>query len=427
MKVEVEEITSVKRRISVQVPAENVTEEIENAYKDLKKTAKIKGFRPGKTPRSILERFYGDQVKMDVTSKIIQDTYSKSLVEKDITPVSQPEIEDIHLEPGEDFTYTAVVEIKPVFDVTGYTGLELKKEEADVTDEKVNERLEETRTMFGRLEDIAEKRPVADGDYVLIERRVLLEGEPLEDQQSQEQVVHLAENEIAEEIRKALIGAQIDEEKIVAYKFPANYPVAEAAGKDGETALKVKSIKARVLPDLDDEFAKKLGEFKSLDELKAKIKEDLEQEENQRIKAAQDQAMIEQILKTNSFDVPDSMVELQIDEMIRNTERRLTMHGMSLERAGADLEKLRDDYREQAVNAVKASLVLEAVAKKESIEASNQDVEDAFQRISERTGRTPNEIKELYKEQSRIQYLKDSIIEENTLDFLRKGAKIVDK
>jgi len=405
LNVQVEEISSVKRKLHIVVPAGVVTDEFDRAYRELKRTARVKGFRPGKAPRSILERFYGDIVRREVMSKIVEETYSKSLEENGLIPVSQPQIEGQEIRSGEDFSYTALVEVKPQLQVSDYLGLEVEREEVRVTEAQVQARLEEIREMFARLVDLEEDRAVQEGDFVLVEQTILMEGAGSEKRGPQEQML---------EVR----SGQLDE---------GVHPDRSLAGKEGILHLGVKAIRRKVLPELDDAFAKRLGEYQTLEELKARVRQELEEEEKRRIVSSMNQAIIDQLLKRHDFEVPEAMVEWQTQAMIRNARRRLAVHGMTLEQAGGSPEQMRARFRDSAIRAVRSSLILEAIARQEGIEVGEEELEETFRSISAQTGRSLQQVREMYQDPDALASLKASKLEEKALDFIRDRAKMLDK
>jgi trigger factor len=427
VKIQIEDMSSVKRRVHVEVPANLVSEEFEKAYQELKRTARVRGFRPGKAPRSVLERYYGDQVRYEVTTRLIQESYGKSLEENGLTPVTPPEIQDIQFQPGEDFRYTAVMEIKPKVEVSEYEGLEVEREDLTVSEQQVDARLDEIRELFARLEDLETPRAIQEGDFVLVQHRMMMDGELQAEQQPQDQMLEMAPGRVEEGLMKALVGLQAGEETQVPHRFPPDHANPKLAGREGTLHVTVKTIRKKVLPELDDAFAKRLGEYPGLAELRVKVRQEVEEGERQRIRAAANEAIIEKLLKRHEFDVPEALVELQIQEMIRNTQRRLAAHGVTLETAGSSPEQMRASYRESAIRAVRASIILEAVAAKEGMEVKEDGLREAYDRIARQSGRDIRQVEDAYREPAALEMLKASILEERALDFLRDRAKMVDK
>jgi trigger factor len=427
VKVEVEDVSSVRRKIHVELPTEVVDEAFEEAYRELKKTARLKGFRPGKAPRSLLERYYGDKVRYDVTTKLFQESYTKSIREKALSPVSQPNIEDMKLRPGEEFRYTAMVEVKPRVGLSDYVGLEAHQEEVRVTDKQVRDRLDEIREMFARLEDVTPDRPVQEGDVVVTEHQLLIEGQPLGNREPQEEMLEIRSDRLDEALYKSLVGVRLGEEAEVPRQFSPDEPDPSLAGKEGVLRLKVKSIRQKILPELDDHFAQRMGEYTSLEDLRVTVREELEETERRRIISDMNQALIEQLLERHPIEVPEAMVELQIEQMIRNAKRRLAVHGLTMEQAGSNPEEMRARFRDSAVGAVRTTLILEAIADREGIQVADQDLNEAYEKIAKQTGRDVQAVKGLYRNSDASENLKASLLEEKTLDFLRDKANIVKK
>jgi len=427
LNVQVEEISSVKRKLHIVVPAGVVTEEFDRAYRELKRTARVKGFRPGKAPRSILERFYGDIVRREVMSRIVEETYSRSLEENGLIPVSQPQIEGQEIRSGEDFSYTALVEVKPQLQVSNYLGLEVEREEVRVTEAQVQARLDEIREMFARLVDLEEDRAVQEGDFVLVEQTILMEGGGSEKRGPQEQMLEVRSGQLEEGVLKALIGLSVGGQAELPRRFPQDHPDRGLAGKEGILRLGVKAIRRKVLPELDDAFAKRLGEYQTLEELKARVRQELEEEEKRRIVSSMNQAIMDQLLKRHDFEVPEAMVEWQTQAMIRNARRRLAVHGMTLEQAGVSPEQMRARFRDSAIRAVRSSLILEAIARQEGIEVGEEELEETFRSISAQTGRSLQQVREIYQDPDALASLKSSKLEEKALDFIRDRAKMLDK
>jgi trigger factor len=424
VKVDVEEISSVKKKVRVEVPASVAKVEYDKAYQQLNKSVKLKGFRPGKVPRPILERYYGDRVRYDVTTKLIQDTYPKALEEQALTPVSQPEIEQVDLEPGEDFRYTAVVEIRPKIEAHDYLELNVSEEEVSVSEEEVTASLEELRERFGRLEDVQEARPTQRGDVVLVEEQILMDGESPADKVPGEQLIELAPDKVEDKFLEALIGVRPGEEIQVPHRFPAEHPDAQLAGKQTNLKLVVKRMQQKVLPELDDDFAKRLGEYDSLEQFKEKVRGDLLAAEQARVRSEVNESLVDQLIQRHAFEVPEAMVELQLEGMVRNAKRRLASQGLSLEQAGRTEEQLKAQYRDAAVRAVRSNLILEAVAAQEGLEVTDEDTEEGIQKIARQTGQPLEEIRKIYREPAARESLKENLLEEKTLDFLRDKATI---
>ncbi|MEJ5378435.1 MAG: trigger factor [bacterium] len=426
MKVQIEEISQVKRKLQVELPAQVVIQELDKAYQDLRKNAHLKGFRPGKAPRSILERYFGEQVKEQVSSQIIEDSLGKVISEHQLRTVGRPLVEEVDLTPGQELRFTATVEVLPTIELKDYKALEVPQMDFQITDEEVSARIDEIREMFAKLEDLEEDRPVQEGDFVLLSHRFSVEGQLQGHESGQEQVVELKEGALDERIYKAVLGLRPGQEVQVPHRFPQDHPDNRLAGKEGVLEIRVGKIRKKVLPELDDSFARRLGEYSGVEELRAAIVRELEEERRKELEAQAKQAIVEQLLKLHpEFEVPESLVELEIRSMLQEARRRLVVHGVKQEETTALLAQMKDKYRDSAVRSVRSTLILQAIADKEGLEVTDEIFRNGMERIARETGRDLSQVKEIYQRPEAKESLLLSLREELALDFLRQGAKMV--
>ena len=278
MKVSVEEISSIKKKISVEIPEDRIQQEVESFYKQLGREAKIKGFRPGKVPRNILERYFKDYVKSEVIQKLMQESYPQALSEAGLLPVSQPVIDPGEFEEGKPFQYSAVVEVKPEIQLGEYTGLKIEGKKEEVKEEEIEARLKGLQNLHANLKLIPEIRPVRTGDFVTLDYEASLGGSPLEGGKAVDLAVEVGSGQFIPAFEEKLIGLLPEEEREVEVLFPEDYGYQKWAGKTISFHVKIKEIKEKILPALDDEFAKDLGDYSSFEELRAKLTKDIEKE-----------------------------------------------------------------------------------------------------------------------------------------------------
>ena len=268
MKTNLEDLSPVKKKLEIEIEAGEVAKKIDEAYKDLKKEVKLPGFRPGKAPRTLLERQFGDQVMEDVTRKLVNETFLKAVEETNVFPLNRPVIENGILKADENFSYSVVMEVRPEFDLEGYIGLEVEKEICSVSDEDVDKQLEEIRKSRGTLTSITEDRGIKDDDYAVIEYKGFEDDEPLEGAEGSNFLIQVGAHSFHRDFEKALIGLKKEDESEVKVDFEENHSQPKLAGKSVSFEVKVEDIKEMILPDLDDGFAKDLGaDLESLDEL----------------------------------------------------------------------------------------------------------------------------------------------------------------
>lgn len=423
MTVKVENISSIKKKLSFEVPAETVKAEIEKAYQKIAKTAKVKGFRPGKVPRSVIEKYYAPQMEEQVLNRLINDTYFKALVDNRIPAVSDPEIvEGGSLEPGKPFVYQAEVEVRPEVEVKDYTGISLKKEKFEPDTKVVDDRLEEMRTSRAQME-VADRDEAREGDFLNIAFEGFLAGQPFEGGKADDHVLELGSGSFIPGFEEQLAGMKRGEEREIEVTFPENYGNKELAGQPATFKVSVKEIKAKVLPALDDEFAKGFG-LESLEELRGKIDENYQTQEKNRVDGDLKERLINELIERNPFEVPEAMVESQLKHMLENISNRMRSQGMSLEMLGMNEESFKQMYRETAVNQVKGSLILEAIARQEKLQVEGSEIDDKLAKIAEMANAPLDAVKKHYAGDDARQGLLAQILEEKVLDFLFEKSKV---
>ncbi len=422
VRIDVEDLGSTKKRLQIEVPGEIVTKEIGSAYRKLSKKAKVKGFRPGKVPRAILQRYYGDYIKDEVISKLINDTYLKAISDKDIIPVAQPTIDNGTLEEGKAFEYSAIVEVKPEIHVKDYLSLRLKASKVEVTGEDVEKRLRELQNLHAQLVTVEERRKVGEGDFVIIDYEGFSDGRPFEGSSGKDFMRQVGSGGFIPGCDEKIIGSERDDEVEVEMTFPEDHP--KMAGRRAVFQIRIKEIKEKILPKLDDEFAKDIGEDKDLEELKTRIKKDLEKEGEESKRRDLESQLMERLIEGNSFDVPRSMVEQQIEYLVTDTKIRLASQGLALKDVGVGEGKLRENFEETAVKRVKQGLILEKISALEGISVENEEVTQRLREISLRTNQNVEKVRGYYQKGDRMEELKARIVEEKTLDFLLKRSNI---
>ena len=424
MKASVEEISSIKKKVSIEIPEDQVAKEVELLYKDLGKKAKIKGFRPGKVPRDILERYFKDYVKSEVIQKLIQDTYPQALSEADLQPVSPPMIDPGEFENGKPFQYSAVIEVKPAIKLGGYTGLKIEGKKEGVKDEEVEERLKTLQNLHANLKTVSESRPIQTGDYVIVDYEASMEGKPLEGGKAIDFTMEVGGGQFIPALEEKLIGLKPEDEKEIEVSFPEDYGYKKWAGKTISFHVKIKEIKEKILPPLDDEFAKDLGDYASFEELKAKLRGEIEKEKELGLERQLKDQVVNQLLEANPFEVPESLVEEQVKAMVSDTRLRLAAQGVDFKNLGVSEEKLQEDYKSMAQKQVKTFLLLEKIAGQEGIAVTDDEAEDRLREMSERMNQKFDVVKRYYEKNGLLPDVKDGILRDKTLNFLLEKADI---
>jgi len=424
MNITVEEISSIKKKISVEIPIEQVSGEVESLYREVGKQAKIKGFRPGKIPRDILERYFKDYVKAEAIQKLIQETYPAALSEKDLHPVSPPVIDPGELEKGKPFNYSATIEVKPEIKIDGYIGLNIEGKKESAKDEEVEERLKGLQDLHAQLKTVSEPRAVKSGDHVLIDYTAMMDNKPLEEAKATDFNIEVGAGRFIPALEEKMIGLNPDEEKEIAVSFPEDYGYKKWAGKTVSFFVKVKEVKEKILPPLDDEFAKDLGDYSSLEDLKTKLKEGIEKEKELMFDRQLKDQVVDQLIQANPFEVPESLVLEQAKALVSDTKMRLATQGIALKNLNIPEEKLQEDYREVAQKQVRTYLILEKIAAQEGIAVTDEEADERLRSISEKTHQKLDVVKRYYEKNGLIPELKSGILTDKTLDFLLGKANI---
>ena len=427
MKTNFETISPVKKKLTVEIGAEEVDTKLKIAYRTVAKQAKIPGFRPGKAPKSILERYFGDQVAEDVVKNIISDTFPKAIQEGDILPLGAPLLEKGDLKEGEDFTYTAIMEVRPEFELKDYLGLELEKEKCVVQDEDVQRRLGQIQQSHGKLTTVEKVRPAEEGDYVIIEYEGF-EGEaPIDGIKSTNFLLKLGSGDFHPQFEKGLVGLKKDEETEIDVEFEDTYYHQKLAGKNVRFKVQLHDLKEMVLPELNDEFATNFGpDFKDMKSLEEKVREMIQTEEEKRIESDLKRRLTRKIAEEMEFELPEVLVNSEIDNALARVRENLMRSGSSLEKSGLSEEKLREDFREDAENRVKEMLILGEIARKEDIDVDDEDISESIENIAQSMGQPVEAIRQYYEAKGLMDSLRGTLMEEKTLNYLVEHASIKD-
>lgn len=430
MSVRLEKIENNVATIKLEVPYEEFDKAVQASYVKNVGKFNIPGFRKGKAPRSIIERFYGESVFYeDAIDEIFRDKYEVAIKENQLIPVDLPKIDIEQIGKGKDLIIKAEVTLKPEVQLGQYKGIEVEKIEYNVTDEDVQKELENMRNKNARLVTV-EDRPVQKGDIVNINFNGYIEDKPFEGGSAENYILEVGSNTFIPGFEDQLLGANIGDELEVKVKFPDDYRVENLAGKDALFKVKINEIKVKELPELDDEFAREVSEFETLEELKNDIKAKLEKQAEYRAKNELTNAVIKKVVDNATVDIPDVMVEHQIDEMLADYDLSLRYQGTNLENylqyLGIPMAQFRNSLKEEATNRVKTSLVIEKVAKMENIEVTQEDVDKELEEMAKINNIEVEKIKESYDDEY-IEHLKGHILVEKTIDFLVNNSKIVDK
>ena len=423
MKVTVENGENQQVTLTIEVEAEEVNKAVDQACKRLANRVSIPGFRKGKAPRMIVERHVGkDAVLQEAFDIVAPKALSKAFDEQKIDPVTRPSVDIETLEEGKDLVFKATVTPRPEVKLGDYKGLNVPKNEVNITDEDVEKQLKTFQDRQGKLVDAPEGAEVKDGDFTTLDFKGFVDGEAFDGGEGKDYPLQIGSNSFIPGFEDQLVGAKIGEERDVNVKFPEEYHAKELAGKDATFKCTIRSIKTKELPAIDDELAKKVSKFETLDELKADIRKNLEENAERTAENDQKSAAIEMATNNITVDIPAVMIDNRVTAMIQEMAMRLEQQGMKLEQylqyAGTDIAKLREQYRETAEKNVKTDLMLEEVAKAEDIKVEAKDLDEEVAAMAAAYGATPQQVQKIIKEQGRIGDLAASVLRKKTAQFI---------
>ena len=427
MKCNVEKTENANEvKLEVTIEANKFEEAIKKVYFQSAKYFNIPGFRKGKAPMNIVEKYYGKEIFYeDAFNEVVPAELEEALKENNIEAVSRPDIDVKQIEKGKDLIFTAVFQTKPEAELGKYKGIEIEKIEYNVTDEDINHELGHMQEHNARLISV-EDRPVESGDTAVIDFEGFVDGVAFEGGKAEGHELVIGSNTFIPGFEDQVIGMKIDEEKDINVKFPEEYFSKELAGKDATFKVKLHEIKKKELPELDDEFAKDVSEFDTLDELKKSIKDNMEKENEQRQKYETEDAVIKAVCENVKVEIPSGMIENETEDMLKNIESRLSYQGLKLEQylqmMGKTAEEVKKEYEPQAIEAIKSRLMLEAVIKAEKIEATEDEIVAKVKEMATSYGKADDE--EFMKNENVRKYIKSGMESEKALEFLVKNAKI---
>ena len=431
MNVKHEKLDSKKVKLEVTLEAAKLDEAIRKSYKKNVKNLNVQGFRKGKAPLALVKQFYGVEVLFDDASDfLLSDSYPKAIEEADIKPIDYPKIDITQMEEGKDFIYTAEVEVYPEFDLPEYKGLEVEKPVIKVTDHDIDHEIEHLVERNGRIESKPEGAAVEKDDVAVINFNGKVDGVEFEGGKGENFELTIGANMFIGDFEDQLIGLKVGEEKTVKVTFPEDYQAEELKGKDAEFDVEILDIKTKEFPEVDDEFASEVSEFETLEELKASIREGLEEDANNRAKSELNNNLIKALAEKAEIDVPEVMVETSIDRLVRDFEQRIQQQGISkemyLQMTGQEESAIREMFRDNAKNVVKNDLLIEAIVAKEGIEATEEEVVAKAEEIVKMYGEQQDELKEMLLTSNRRD-LEMEVTTNKVFDLLLESAKVTEK
>ncbi len=425
MDVKVEELNGLTRKVTITLPAEDVQAKVEEAYAKLQKESKMKGFRRGKVPRSVIVKNFKPQVEAEVGEKLVQDSYFDIIEKQDFDPVVHPEISDPAFNEDGTFSYVAKVDVRPEFELGQYKGVEVEEVDTSIEEAAIDFELKRIQREMAALKGVDE-RPAAMDDVVVVDYQGFHKGNPMKHVKNEDFAIEVGSGQMDPEFEAKLIGMKQGDEATHQMSFPETHPNPILAGKTVDFKITVKEIKERVMADLDDEFAKDVNEkFETLEDLKQMIRERLEKDKKSAADGELNDRIMKKLLDSHQFEVPERLVRFEVEQMIKQTEEQLEKSGMNLEAAGMNREELAKSNEPIAIQRVTGDFILKKIAEVEEIKVNDEDLERTFKRIGDQYSMPAGKVKEFFKSRDDLLPLMNEVLNEKILNFLKQEAIFV--
>ena len=428
MSLQVEKLEKNMAKLTVEVPAEQFEKVLTTAFNKNKSRFNIPGFRKGKAPQAMVEKMYGVEVLYeDAINEALDATYGDAVTESKLDVVSRPEIDVVQVEKGKELIYTATVAVKPEVTLGEYKGIEVEKASAEVSDEDIEAELKKVQEQNSRLITV-EDRAVEDGDQTVVDFEGFVDGTPFEGGKGEDYPLTIGSHSFIDTFEEQLIGKNIGEECEVNVTFPEEYHAKELAGKPAVFKVTVKEIKRKELPELNDEFAGEVSEFETLEEYKNDVKAKLSLTKQKEAATENENHVVDKVVENATMDIPEPMIDSQVNNMVNDYARRMQSQGLSLEQymqfTGMTIDTLKEQMKPQAVKRIQTRLVLEAIVKAENITVSDEAVEKEIADMAESYKMEVAQIKE-YMGENGIEQMKEDLAVQEAVDFLVAEAKLV--
>jgi trigger factor len=421
------EAATCKKELVIEIPVDVVEHEAETVAARFAKRARLPGFRPGHAPASLVRQHFRDDIRSEVVQTLLPRFFQTAVNEQKWEIASQPRFEDLKFEADQPLTCKATFEVYPEFELQPYKELEVEEDLPTVADADLEQAIQELRDRAATFEVVSD-RPAADDDYVTINYQGRdAESAPSQPVEAREAVVHLGGEHTVAAFTENLRGAKAGEVKEFAATYPQDYPQKSLAGKTVRYRAEVQSIKKKVVPPADDELAKSVSEFSTLEELRTKLRQDLTERAGRRVEAAAKQKLAEKLLAAHEFPVPEVLVEAQLDRKMERTLAQLLSQGIDPRKTDVDWRKVREDAKPEAEREVRVALILNRVAEAEKIEVAEEELDDAIREMAQERHLAPAELKTRLTRDGRLDTLKSTRRNQKALDFIYRNAKIIRK
>jgi trigger factor len=425
MKADLIDLSECRKNLDIEIPQEVVDQEITHIAQELARRARVPGFRPGKAPLAVVKTRFRDEIVSEMMQHLMPKYFGDAVEERKLDLVqTTPRFESVDYTSGRPLKFKAVFEVYPQLSVSNYEGIPVEEVSVNVEDSEVENSLKKLQEEMAELAPVEEDRPVREGDFAEISYSGTIRDSDEEPVTGQKAVAEIGGRTTVKEFTENLVGSRVNEERTFTVTYRQDYPEKRLAGKSVEYVVKVEAIKTKEMPELNDEFAQRFGEYKVLDELKAKIREDLARHKRDHAQEQMREKMLEWLEDNNEFEIPQSLVERQLQIRVQRLLRDLSRQGINPQRLDVDWAKIREDQQHQAIRDVKGSLILDYISEKENIDVGDDEIEAEIEKIAAETNRPKEKVREVLSRDSGLERLRGQIRNKKTLDLLQEKARV---
>ncbi len=424
MKADLTDVSECKKSLDIEIPQEIVDHEITHIAQEFARRARVPGFRPGKAPIGVVKTRFREEIASEMMQHLMPKYFGDAVDEKKLEIVHAPHFESVDYNSGKPLRFKAVFEVYPKLEVSNYIGIPVERVSSNIEETEVEASLKKIQEDMAELAPVEDERRVRLGDFAEISYSGTIRDSEEPPITGEKAVAEIGGATTVKEFTDNLLDAMVGEEKTFTVDYRPDYPEKRLAGKVVEYKVKIEGIKTKEIPDLNDEFAQRFGEYKTLDELKAKIRKDLEKHKREHAQEQMREKMLEWLEDNNEFELPESLVERQLQIRVQRLLRDLSRQGINPQRLDVDWAKIREDQQQQAMRDVKGSLILEYISEKENIGVTDDEIEAEIEKIAAETNRPKEKVKEVLARDSGLERLRGQIRNKKTLDLLQEKARL---
>ncbi len=427
MKTQVTDVSPVKKKIHIDIPVDKVNAAFEKAFAKVQQNASMKGFRKGKVPKDMIEKHYHSELAQEALEEILQDSYMAAMQAENLIPISRPDVSPGKLAKDMAFAYDATFEVRPEVKITNYTGVALLSEPIEVTNDEVENELKRLQELFAQLVPPLEDAGIGKESVVTVDYIGKVDGKDFPGNSASDFVIDIPAGNLMPQFTEKLLGGILGEVREFEIDYPADYFNKELAGKKGQFSVTIKDVKTKVLPEIDDEFAKDVAKGGTLLELRQMIRKDIETAKDRANRRVLGQQALDHLVEKHPFEIPSSLQMLELRSLFEQFQHHLQQQKQTIESVGMTPEKFIQEYSDVATRRVRGYLILDAIAEAESVGVTDEDLEDFYKGLATQLGEPITKIRAHYDENDRKNALKVKILQEKTLDFVVDKAKIGEK